>query len=229
MFCEQCGAGLGPDARFCGRCGQPVRPASVGAPDERPDTPDERLDTRAHEASPYTGEEPPLTQPRDPALAPPPIPPLTPVLDPAPVAPKVPTPVGRWTRLLHYVVDAAAIWTASLVVSAVVATAWFVMTGAFDEDDTVLEGTIFGLTLLVTFAYYATLEAGFGRTFGKVLAGTRVVALAGGPPTLAQVLGRTAARFIPFEPLSIFIGRDGVPWHDSLSGTRVVRDNGERS
>ncbi|MGE0594262.1 MAG: RDD family protein [Vicinamibacterales bacterium] len=203
-----------------------MRPAPVGVLDEMPDeTPDETPGSRTHEASPYTGEEPPP----DPAPAPPPLPALDPAWDPAPGAPAVPTPVGRWTRLLHYVVDAAAIWTASLVVSAVVATAWFVMTGAFDEDDTVLEGIIFGLTLLVTFAYYATLEAGFGRTFGKVLAGTRVVALSGGPPTLGQVLGRTAARFIPLEPLSIFIGRDGVPWHDSLSGTRVVRDSGDRS
>ena len=69
------------------------------------------------------------------------------------------------------------------------------------------------------FAYYVFFEMTWGRTPGKFLFGTVVVNEDGGKPTLGQVLGRTAARFIPFEPFSCF-GERG--WHDSLPKTRVI-------
>jgi uncharacterized RDD family membrane protein YckC len=64
-----------------------------------------------------------------------------------------------------------------------------------------------------------------GRSLGKLATGTRVIAAEGGPPSFARVLGRTLARFIPFEAFSFLTDRDGRPvgWHDSLSRTRVVR------
>lgn len=35
-YCEQCGAPLGPNARFCGKCGQPVAQATVPPPPPQP-------------------------------------------------------------------------------------------------------------------------------------------------------------------------------------------------
>lgn len=72
----------------------------------------------------------------------------------------------------------------------------------------------------VFFAYYCFFEGIWGRTPGKWLFGTMVIAETGGRPSFGQVLGRTACRFIPFEAFSFF-GERG--WHDKITRTRVVR------
>ena len=80
-----------------------------------------------------------------------------------------------------------------------------------------------GIVFLVfsILGYYVILESAFGWTFGKLITGTRVVDDDGRKPGVLRVLGRTLARFIPFEPFSFLFANAG--WHDSLSGTRVVR------
>ena len=82
-----------------------------------------------------------------------------------------------------------------------------------------LERHAFGFGFLVFFCYYAFFEGIWMRTPGKFIFGTRVVSEEGGKPTMSQVLGRTACRFIPFEALSCF-GELG--WHDKIPKTRVV-------
>ena len=79
---------------------------------------------------------------------------------------------------------------------------------------------VFGLPI----AYYWPLESRFGWTPGKLVTGNRVVSEDGTEATGVQILKRTLARFIPFEPFSAFEGR-GKPimWHDSLAKTRVIR------
>lgn len=77
-----------------------------------------------------------------------------------------------------------------------------------------------GIVFVITFGYYAGFEATLGRTPAKFLTGTKVVGESGGRPSVAQILGRTLARWFPFEPLSFF-GR-GRGWHDRWSGTRVI-------
>jgi uncharacterized RDD family membrane protein YckC len=72
-------------------------------------------------------------------------------------------------------------------------------------------------------AYYVIQEAAFGWTIGKLITGTRVVRFDGTPARVPQIIGRTLARFIPFEPFSLLFGSSNQGWHDSLSGTRVVR------
>ena len=54
--------------------------------------------------------------------------------------------------------------------------------------------------------YYVILEASFGWTIGKLVTGTRVVRFDGDKPHFPQILGRTFARFIPFEPFSVLFG-----------------------
>ena len=78
------------------------------------------------------------------------------------------------------------------------------------------------LSIVVTLGYYLVLEVAFQATVGKLVTRTRVVTANGGKPSFAQILGRTFSRFVPFEPLSL-LGRQPVGWHDSWSGTRVVK------
>jgi uncharacterized RDD family membrane protein YckC len=82
----------------------------------------------------------------------------------------------------------------------------------------------FLISNLAFLAYYVVMESRFGWTLGKQLVGTRVVGKDGGAPRTTQILGRTLARIIPFEPLSALFGQGYPrPWHDTLSGTRVIR------
>lgn len=83
------------------------------------------------------------------------------------------------------------------------------------------------LWLAVFFGYYLFFETAFGKTPGKWLTKTRVISKTGRRPRFMQILGRTLTRLVPFEPFSFF-GRKGRGWHDGWSGTRVVRDPGER-
>ncbi len=94
---------------------------------------------------------------------------------------------------------------------------------ALDSPETELMFNLlgYGVFFVVFFLYYVVLELAFQRTLGKLLTGTRVVQTDGTPPTFGQVLGRTAARLIPFEALSFLFMDRG--WHDTLSGTQVVR------
>lgn len=72
----------------------------------------------------------------------------------------------------------------------------------------------------ILFLYYVFFESLWGRTPGKLLFGTRVINEDGGRVSFAQVLGRTACRFIPFEAFSFIMGEQG--WHDKIPGTKVV-------
>ncbi|HET9933876.1 MAG TPA: RDD family protein [Polyangiaceae bacterium] len=80
-------------------------------------------------------------------------------------------------------------------------------------------GGILGVTFF--FGYYLVGETAFRATLGKLITKTRVVAANGGSPRFTQILGRTFARFVPFEPFS-YLSRSPVGWHDRWSGTRVV-------
>lgn len=71
--------------------------------------------------------------------------------------------------------------------------------------------------------YYVGFEAVLQRTPAKFLTKTIVVTKEGLQPSFLQILGRSFARLIPFEALSIFFSDDIRTWHDSLSGTKVVQ------
>jgi len=83
-----------------------------------------------------------------------------------------------------------------------------------------LIGTAIGIATVII--YFIVAESLGQRSIGKLVTGTKVVNTAGGIPTFGQIVGRTFARFIPFEALS-FLHDQPVGWHDSLSGTRVVK------
>jgi uncharacterized RDD family membrane protein YckC len=97
------------------------------------------------------------------------------------------------------------------------AMAMFVVASPFDAPTLKVVFTLFAI-----FGYYAIFEGLTGRTPAKYITRTRVVDMMGGKPSFGQIVGRSAARFIPLEPFS-FLGSSQRGWHDSLSRTRVVR------
>jgi uncharacterized RDD family membrane protein YckC len=80
----------------------------------------------------------------------------------------------------------------------------------------------FVLDAILVIVYSTILEGLFGVTIGKLITGTRVVDEEGNRPTFGQILGRSFARLVPFEPFSFF-NNPSVGWHDRWSGTRVVK------
>jgi uncharacterized RDD family membrane protein YckC len=75
---------------------------------------------------------------------------------------------------------------------------------------------------LILFLYYFLTEVYFSRTLAKLLTRTIVVKRDGSKPTIKMIFIRTLSRFIVFEALS-YLGDISIGWHDSLSGTYVVR------
>jgi uncharacterized RDD family membrane protein YckC len=76
--------------------------------------------------------------------------------------------------------------------------------------------------LLILFFYYFLTEVYFSRTLAKLLTRTLVVKRDGSKPTVKMIFIRTLSRFIVFEGLS-YLGSVSRGWHDSLSGTYVVK------
>lgn len=87
-------------------------------------------------------------------------------------------------------------------------------------------GTFLLIEFLFTFYYYLILEGMFNTSIGKCITNTMIVDDTGTKPRFAQVIGRTFCRYIPFEPFSFF-SRNGRGWHDSMSGTFVVKGEEE--
>ena len=137
-------------------------------------------------------------------------------LDPglADEAEQLPT-AGLGARFLNFVIDNIA----RMVLVGIVA----FLLGLIVPKGEVAETLSTILVVVSVFGYYIILESLFGWTFGKLVTGTRVVRFDGDKPSFPQILGRSFARFIPFEPFSLLFGGSGQGWHDSLSGTRVVR------
>ncbi|MEO0584715.1 MAG: RDD family protein [Bacteroidota bacterium] len=73
------------------------------------------------------------------------------------------------------------------------------------------------------FFYYVISEKVWGKTLGKLITGTYVIAEDGAAPTTGQIIGRTLSRYIPFEVYSWIFAKYG--WHDTLSKTRVIKEN----
>ncbi|MFK7972691.1 MAG: RDD family protein [Bacteroidia bacterium] len=101
--------------------------------------------------------------------------------------------------------------------------------GAFIYMDATNGNPIAGILLFyaaifaVIIGYYSIMEKVYGQTIGKMITGTRVVRKNGGPISWGQALGRTASRFIPFEPFSILFSDRQVMWHDQFPNTLVVK------
>ncbi len=121
--------------------------------------------------------------------------------------------VSRLRRLTNFSVDFLIVINAIVAAIAygAIATEWY-----FPFENWLLfsAGTII--------LYYWILEGLFGRTIGKFLTRTKVVAADGSRANASAILGRTLIRLIPFELFS-FLGTSDSGWHDRWSKTAVVK------
>jgi uncharacterized RDD family membrane protein YckC len=83
-------------------------------------------------------------------------------------------------------------------------------------------GASFYLISIVNFLiYYTICEKAFkGKTLGKLITGTRAIREDGRELSFKNALLRSLSRIVPFEPFSAF---GGYPWHDSWTGTMVIK------
>jgi len=124
------------------------------------------------------------------------------------------TPADKVTRFGNYLID-VLIFVALFMLHALIIETVFNTTP--DPESPLL--SIYYLILL--FGYYFVFEYFFGKTPGKFLTKTKVVDMNGEWPGGKKLLIRTLCRFIPFDNFSFLFA--SVGWHDSISGTMVVR------
>ena len=126
---------------------------------------------------------------------------------------------SKLQRFFNFVVD---VWVVSWALGFMLG----IVLTAFGAAD-LLERPLISwpLMLSVRMLYYTTFEGLSGRTLGKLVTGTKVIAANGDKPAWKQIALRSLVRFVPFDGLS-FLGSD-YGWHDRWSGTRVVRARGK--
>ena len=135
-----------------------------------------------------------------------------------------PEPCSFRLRILNLIVDLICLYVA-LYVLALILGADLGVLRALSRVPIVGDPGSFVLLLLIAgaFAFYFLFEYRLGRTPGKLLTNTRLMAPTGQAPSRRAILLRTLVRFIPFEWISFFKATP-VGWHDSLSGTIVVEE-----
>lgn len=117
-------------------------------------------------------------------------------------------------RIGNYVIDTIAYYILLIAFGFI-----FGFLGILDDSPIL----IYPLAIGTIFGYYIIMEAAFGKTLGKFVTGTKVVTENGEKPTTGAIVGRTLCRLIPFEAFSL-LGSKAIGWHDSIPGTRVIRD-----
>lgn len=135
----------------------------------------------------------------------------TPTVESAPAthAGQLMLPASILRRLSNHLIDNVVIQIISGV---------FFASGVYSES--VLMSIVGSFIYLI--GYYVICESVWGRTVGKLVTGTKVVDKDGNKPSLLRILGRSFARWIPFEALSFLTSGFPIGWHDSLSKTYVV-------
>ncbi|UII34354.1 RDD family protein [Fulvivirga ulvae] len=117
-------------------------------------------------------------------------------------------------RIGNYVIDTIAYYILLIVFIFILG-----FLGILDDSPILIYPLAFG----IIFGYYIIMEATFGKTLGKFVTGTKVVTENGEKPSAGAIVGRTFCRLIPFEAFSL-LGSQAIGWHDSIPGTRVIRD-----
>jgi uncharacterized RDD family membrane protein YckC len=130
---------------------------------------------------------------------------------------------SKGIRFVNYLLDSVALWIVNIVWG-IIALAMFPPTAEVPLDEVPTFDIVATLLSIGVFlVYYIAMEATFGQTLGKMITRTTVVNEDGNKPSFGQVLGRSFARLIPFEPLSVLLKGNARGWHDSLPGTYVVK------
>ena len=119
-------------------------------------------------------------------------------------------PVGTWKRLGNFVGDRISMGIIFIIIAVLIS--WLIHSTAWT-------GVFF---ILMPFLYYVIFEGIWQKTIAKFITKTKVVMRDGSKPPFLNILGRSLARYIPFEAFSYLFGAYPMGWHDSLSKTLVV-------
>jgi uncharacterized RDD family membrane protein YckC len=131
---------------------------------------------------------------------------------------------GAWYRFFNLLLDVVPIFI--LLLYNIPFYASIVRSYFPDLVNHVSDYILFAICLFVTrLIYYIINESIWGATPGKFITQTIVRDAEGRKAGFAKILGRSFARFIPFDWFSFFVGRG---WHDSASGTAVFVLTSER-
>lgn len=79
------------------------------------------------------------------------------------------------------------------------------------------------MTLAGLYFYMFTAEYTIGTTIGKLIFGLKVISINNQNLSGFKILIRTISRLLPFYPLGILLGKNGL--HDYISRTKVVKMN----
>jgi uncharacterized RDD family membrane protein YckC len=128
--------------------------------------------------------------------------------------------VRGWARFGHFILDRIFYYILAFLIGiglGVILVACGQADLINDMNDNLID-LFFYVTLYP--AYYLVLEGATQASLAKLMLGRVVVNEYGEKPTFKQILGRSYARIVPFEPFSCF-GLTG--WHDDWSKTYVLR------
>jgi uncharacterized RDD family membrane protein YckC len=128
--------------------------------------------------------------------------------------------VTGWARFGHYLLDLLFYYIASFFFGMILGV---IMIATHSLG--LLEGPLGSLLNLLFYlilypGMYIIMEGSTQASLAKLILGRVVVNEYGEKPTFQQILGRSYARVVPFEPFSCF-GNTG--WHDDWSKTYVLR------
>ncbi len=132
-----------------------------------------------------------------------------------------PQPVSKSIRFANYAVDKLVYVVWILILIGI--DEWFIPENTVSQENFSLFG---GLNLfLFPILYYASMEAIFGQTLGKMVTKTKVVMHYGDDVTFGYAFLRSLVRLVPFYQFSVLLGGDGRGWHDAWTQTMVVQKN----
>jgi len=132
------------------------------------------------------------------------------------------------TRLVNFILDTLSI----MVILYIIHYNIFHFREVFDFLAWAIDGaenyvSWFSFTIEIIFLffiytmYYTLFESLTGRTPGKMMTKSYVVASNGTKPTVAAIFGRSSARLVPLEVFSVF-NKEVLPWHDQWTKTMIV-------
>lgn len=132
---------------------------------------------------------------------------------------------GSGLRLANYFIDIIGFYIFVIIVSILIGIIFAMLDPSaltdIKNDDTKILTYLFAIVGGVI--YFSLIEyVTGGRSLGKLITKTKVITLEGEKPSFQTYIVRSLCRFIPFEIFS-FLGSEDAGWHDSISGTRVVK------
>jgi uncharacterized RDD family membrane protein YckC len=134
-------------------------------------------------------------------------------------------PTSGWKRLGNYLIDSLFASTVTYSIMGLIALLGGVFEGGFNTEKLLSAvSSLQIVALLIPTSYFVVFEHFFkGKSFGKMVTGTKVVMPDGSQPPLRNIIGRSFSRLIPFDAFS-FLASHPKGWHDTISGTMVVDD-----